>query len=143
MPTYTLGNVALGTNTDDAWTQPIELPFSLTTATGHSKIQINTNGVVNDNQSQTTIDVFNVDMDGLDGGILAGTCSLNLRGVTKQAYFITWNNFKFYNQSNSIITMQLILVKNGDWGYTAIRNYQQISTSDISEITYEIGRAHV
>ena len=136
VPTYTLGNVALGTNTDDAWTQPIELPFSLTTATGHSKIQINTNGVVNDNQSQTSIDVFNVDMDGLDGGILAGTCSLNLRGVTKQAYFITWNNFKFYNQSNSIITMQLILVKNGDWGYTAIRNYQQISTSDISEITY-------
>jgi hypothetical protein len=136
VPTYTRGFVDQGLNTDDAYTVPIELPFSLTTATGHSKIQISTNGVVNDNQSQTTIDVLNADMDGIDGGILAGTCSLNLRGVTKQAFFITWNNFKFYNQSTSIITMQLILFKNGDWGYTAIRNYKQISTSDISEITF-------
>jgi hypothetical protein len=136
VPTYTRGFVDQGLNSDDALTRPIELPFSLTTATGHSTLQISTNGVANDNQTESTIDVFNADMDGIDGGILAGICSLNFNGVTKQAFFITWNNFKFYDHAGSKIDMQLILIKNSDWSYTAIRNYKELSTNSPAEITF-------
>ncbi len=125
-----------GQNADDGYTQPIELPFSLTTGSGRSTIQISTNGVVNDNQSQTTINVLNADLDGKEGYISAGLCSLNLNGSTKQAFFITWNNFKFYDNASSSVTMQLILIKTTTWGYTAIRNYDQVEVSDPSNLTF-------
>lgn len=136
VPTYTRGYVDQGLNTDDAFTVPIELPFSLTTSSGRSKIQISTNGVVNDNQSRTTIDVFNADMDGIDGGIVAGKCSLTHNGVTKPAYFITWNNFHLFDKPGSVITMQLILIKVNNWGYKAIRNYKALSTNDTSDTNF-------
>ena len=134
--TYGSNGPAGGTNADDGYTVPIELPFSLTTATGHSSVQVSTNGVVNDNQSQTTIDVFNADLDGTYGYITTGVCSLNLNGSTKQAFFITWNGFRFYDHPRSDITMQLILIKSSTWGYTAIRNYSQVETSDTIDLTF-------